>query len=74
MAPRPSASHLIMRSFDVPSTRATHLRLRVRDTQCTGAPDFQGEQDRDPRTITDCDAGTVNGDDVRVAELQAFTR
>jgi extracellular elastinolytic metalloproteinase len=28
IAPRPRAPELIIRSFDIPRTRATHLRLR----------------------------------------------
>jgi hypothetical protein len=43
-----------MRSFDVPRTRSTHVRLRVVANQCTGAPDYAGEQDQDPRAGTNC--------------------
>ena len=43
-----------MRSFDIPRTKATHLRVEVLTNQCTGAPDFAGEQDDDPRAATDC--------------------
>jgi extracellular elastinolytic metalloproteinase len=45
----------------------------VLTNQCTGGPDFRGEQDKDPRTVTDC-AATVQADDVRAAELQVFER
>ena len=42
------------------------------ETQCTGAPAYQGDQDDDPRNITDCDAGSTQDDNVRAAELQLF--
>jgi extracellular elastinolytic metalloproteinase len=72
VAPRPRVPEMIMRSFTIPRTKATHLRLRVVDNQCTGAPDYQGEQDQDPRAVTDCSAGTTQDLNVRAAELQAF--
>ncbi|MDQ4029930.1 MAG: hypothetical protein M3168_02700 [Actinomycetota bacterium] len=74
MIPRPRAPELIARSFDVPRTKATHVRLRVVANQCTGAPAYQGEQDADPANPTDCDSATVNGTRVRAAELQVFAR
>ena len=58
VAPRPRAPELIMRSFDIPKTKATHLRLEVLTNQCTGAPDYQGEQDDDPLNVTDCEDGS----------------
>jgi extracellular elastinolytic metalloproteinase len=70
--PRPRAPDLILRSFDVPRTRATHIRLEVLTNQCTGGPDFQGDQDDDPRNITDCSAGSTQDLNVRAAELQVF--
>jgi extracellular elastinolytic metalloproteinase len=75
VAPRPRAPELIMRSFDVPQTRATHLRLRVVSSQCTGTPDFAGEQDNDPRTNTDCAtaAPATASQTVRAAEFEAFS-
>jgi hypothetical protein len=74
-APRPVVPELLLRSFALPPTRATHLRLRVRSSQCTGGPAFQGEQDADPFNATDCDAaGPPSTRFVRAAELQAFTR
>ena len=72
IAPRPRVPDLIMRSFMIPRTKATHLRLRVVDNQCTGAPDYQGDQDDDPANVTDCSAGTTQDENVRAAELQAF--
>ncbi|MFN2590060.1 MAG: M36 family metallopeptidase [Actinomycetota bacterium] len=83
IAPRPRAPELIFRSFDVPRTLATHVRLRVLENQCTGTPDYQGEQDNDPLNDTDCDQAVLaivnilNGNQgriVRAAELQVFDR
>ena len=77
--PRPRAPELIIRSFDVPQTKATHVRLVVLNNQCTGAPEYQGDQDDDPNNSTDCDETTLagltgNGERVRIAELQVFSR
>ena len=63
-----------MRSFAVPTTSATHVRLRVLTNQCTGAPDYQGDQDNDPDNVTDCDDGSTQDENVRAAELQVFAR
>ena len=46
--PRPVSPHMILREFDIPNVTATHLRLVVKTSQCTGGPAFQGEQDADP--------------------------
>jgi extracellular elastinolytic metalloproteinase len=70
--PRPRAPDQILRSFDIPPTEATHVRLVVVTNQCTGGPDFQGDQDDDPRNITDCSAGSTQDLNVRAAELQVF--
>jgi extracellular elastinolytic metalloproteinase len=72
--PRPRAPELIFGSFDVENSRATHVMLRVVTNQCTGAPDYQGEQDNDPRAISDCIEGSVQDINVRAAELQVFER
>jgi hypothetical protein len=76
--PRPRAPELILRSFDIPRTVATHVRLRVVTNQCTGGPAYQGDQDDDPANSTDCDENTlagfdVNDERVRAAELQVFS-
>jgi extracellular elastinolytic metalloproteinase len=74
--PRPVAPHLILRSFDIPNTKATHLRFVTRTSQCTGGPLFQGEQDADPVAPTDCDSNVPAGNArsfVRTAEFQAFS-
>jgi hypothetical protein len=74
IAPRPRAPELIIRSFDLPPTRATHLRLEVVTNQCTGAPDYAGEQDSDPRANTDCSTASPQARNVRAAEFQAFAQ
>jgi hypothetical protein len=78
IAPRPRAPDLAMRSFELPRSQATHVMLRVLDNQCTGGPDFRGDQDDDARHDTDCvtgsaaATGTPQGTVVRAAELQVF--
>ncbi len=74
--PRPVAPQMILRSFDIPATQATHLRLVVKTNQCTGGPLFQGDQDADPAVNADCDSNVPVGSSrsfVRAAELQAFS-
>jgi hypothetical protein len=70
---RPTAPELNMRSFNIRPTRATHLRLRVLTSQCTGGPQYAGEQDNDPAATTDCATGSPAARQVRVAEFQAFS-
>jgi extracellular elastinolytic metalloproteinase len=70
--PRPRAPELILREFDVADAAATHIRVEVVTNQCTGAPDYQGDQDDDPRNVTDCSAGSTQDLNVRAAELQVF--
>ena len=72
VAPRPRAPDLIVRSFDIPDTNATHLRFEVVTNQCTGGPDYAGEQDADPRAGTDCTRNSPQAGIVRAAEFQAF--
>ncbi|MCU7726372.1 M36 family metallopeptidase [Actinoplanes sp. KI2] len=72
VAPRPRAPELIVRSFPIPPTYATHLRFEVLTNQCTGGPDYAGEQDADPRAATDCGTASAQALNVRVAEFQAF--
>ena len=74
VAPRPRAPELTIRSFDVPDITATHLRLEVLTNQCTGAPDYAGERDADPRANTDCATASPQAGNVRVAEFQAFAQ
>ena len=72
--PRPRAPELIMRSFDVPQTRASFVRLRVLSNQCTGTAAYQGDLDDDPLNDADCRTGSTQDDNVRAAELQVFAR
>jgi extracellular elastinolytic metalloproteinase len=51
---RPLQRTIHLRSFDFPPVQATHVQLRVLANQCTGAPDYAGEQDTDPLNPTDC--------------------
>ncbi|MDG4800451.1 M36 family metallopeptidase [Micromonospora sp. WMMD980] len=74
VAPRPRAPELVLRSFDIPRTSATHLRVEVLTNQCTGAPAYAGEQDADPRAATDCATASPQAQNVRIAEFQAFAR
>jgi extracellular elastinolytic metalloproteinase len=77
-SPRPTVATLILRGFDIPTTPATDLRLRVLTSQCT-APNtpYQGQQ-ADPSFTgtTDCNSDvtpTSTWRFVRAAEFQAFT-
>jgi extracellular elastinolytic metalloproteinase len=71
---RPKTPQLIVRSFTVRPTPATHVRFRVVTNQCTGNPLYAGEQDNDPRSTTDCATSTVNATrQVVVAEFQVFS-
>ncbi|MEU4561942.1 M36 family metallopeptidase [Actinoplanes sp. NPDC023936] len=72
--PRPRAPEVIVREFDIPDTTATHLRIEVVTNQCTGGPDYAGEQDADPRANTDCATASPQALNVRIAEFQAYAR
>jgi hypothetical protein len=69
---RPKTPQLIMKSFPVRPTNATHVRLKVVQNQCTGSPLYAGEQDNDPRATTDCSASAA-GRQVQAAEFQVFS-
>ena len=71
--PRPLAPELIFRNFNVDNSMATHVRLVVLENQCTGGPDYE-DQDNDPINNSDCKTGSSNANDVRVSELQVFSR
>jgi extracellular elastinolytic metalloproteinase len=76
-SPRPVSPHLILRTFDIPDTRATHVRFVVKTSQCTGGPNFLGEQDADPANATHCPDASVPPTGpatkfVRAAEFQVF--
>ncbi|WP_432476948.1 M36 family metallopeptidase [Nocardioides sp. GXQ0305] len=72
---RPTAPDLNAETFAIPRSRATHLRLEVLSNQCTGGPDFQGDQDNDPANNSDCPTGApAVASVVKAAEFQAFRR
>ncbi|MDQ3669036.1 MAG: M36 family metallopeptidase, partial [Actinomycetota bacterium] len=77
--PRPVAPELNLRTWQAPTTTATHVLFRVLDNQCTGQPYFHGEQDLSvPNTSTDCRIGTLptlppRNKEVRAAELQLLS-
>ncbi|WP_353952277.1 M36 family metallopeptidase [Knoellia sp. S7-12] len=73
-APRPVAPELKMRSFDIPQTSATHLRIGLATNQCQGGPAFQGEQDNDPGNATDCTTAYSGAQMVAVTEVQVLQR
>jgi extracellular elastinolytic metalloproteinase len=83
---RPRAPHMILREFELAEpVAATHVRFIVLDNQCTGNPDYHGEQDDDPLNHTDCRTPTsgspnpppgslpARDQEVRAAELQVFS-
>jgi extracellular elastinolytic metalloproteinase len=71
---RPNAPSLNLRSFRIPPTPATHLRLEVLSSQCTGNPRYAGEQDNDPAAGTDCATNSPFRNEVRVSEFQVYGR
>jgi hypothetical protein len=71
---RPVSPEINLRSFSIPPTPATHLRVRVLASQCTGNPLYAGEQDADPAAATDCTTASPFATQVRLAEFQVFTR
>jgi extracellular elastinolytic metalloproteinase len=72
--PRPSSPDLQLRSFEIPETSATHVKFVVLNNQCTGNPNYQGDQHDDPtRPTSDCRSSTVGANEVRAAALQLFT-
>ncbi|GAA4173396.1 hypothetical protein GCM10022251_71350 [Phytohabitans flavus] len=71
---RPTAPSLNLRQFRFDPTPATHLRLEVVASQCTGNPLYAGEQDADPAAATDCATASPFATQVRVSEFQAYTR
>lgn len=51
---RPTQPTLRQREFEFPATTATHVMVRVLNTQCTGNPLYAGDQDNDPLVNADC--------------------
>jgi hypothetical protein len=72
-SPRPVAPDMQLRTWDVPRTTATHVKLVVVANQCTGDPEFQGEQDNDTRATTDCRTNATGNSQVRAAELELLS-
>jgi extracellular elastinolytic metalloproteinase len=72
VVPRPLAPDLTLRTFDVPNTTATQVRITALENQCTGAPDYQGEQDADPTNATDCDTASDQRTFLHAAEFEVF--
>ncbi|HZM74173.1 MAG TPA: M36 family metallopeptidase [Candidatus Limnocylindrales bacterium] len=70
---RPTAGQLNLRSFAITPSLATHVRLVVTNSQCTGNPLYAGEHDNDPRAATDCATASQFRSQVRVAELQVYS-
>lgn len=73
-APRPVAPELLMRSFDIPQTAATHLRFVMVTNQCLGGPAYAGEQDDDPQNATDCTTAYAGAQKMAVSEVQVLRR
>lgn len=73
-APRPVAPELKMRTFSIPQTAATHLRIGLDKNQCQGGPAFAGEQDNDPNNATDCTTAYSGAQMIAVSEVQVLTR
>jgi extracellular elastinolytic metalloproteinase len=70
--PRPVAPDDNLRSFDLQDAAATMVRLVVKTNQCTGGPDFQGDQDNDPSNNSDC-MSSASATKVRAAELEVVS-
>jgi len=70
---RPVAPQINLRTFPITPVQATHLRIVVVSSQCTGNPLYAGEQDNDPRAATDCATASPFAAQVRIAEVQAFS-
>ena len=64
--PRPVAPEMILREFTFPAVQAVAVRIVVLDNQCTGNPAFQGDQDADPASGSDCREGSPGGGPVPV--------
>ncbi|MEV6346269.1 M36 family metallopeptidase [Actinoplanes sp. NPDC051851] len=69
---RPKPPDLLLKSFTIRPTLATHLRMVALTNQCTANPRYMGEKDSDPRTATDCAANSSYDAWTYVGEFQAF--
>jgi extracellular elastinolytic metalloproteinase len=70
---RPKVPNLLMKSFPVRPTLATHVRLRTLTNQCTGNPLYAGEQENDPRSASDCATAAPAANSVVAAEFEVFS-
>jgi len=70
--PRPLMPDMLIKQFNVTVMKADHIRLVVKDNQCTGTAAYHGELDNDPSNNTDCVTASDKDTMVRVAELQAM--
>ncbi len=70
---RPKVPNLIMKSFAVRPGLATHVKLRVLTNQCIGNPLYRGEQEDDPRSVSDCATGSPAAANAVAAEFQVFS-
>jgi hypothetical protein len=70
--PRPLAPDLLFKTFDVPNTADTHIRLVALENQCNGQAQYAGEQDDDPLNATDCKDASTEDESVRAAELEVY--
>jgi extracellular elastinolytic metalloproteinase len=69
--PRPRVPDLTFREFRFKPVRATHVRIRVLNNQCTGNKAFLGDQDADPANNPDC-RQAPQASNVTIAELQVY--
>ncbi|MEV4708463.1 M36 family metallopeptidase [Actinoplanes sp. NPDC049316] len=70
---RPKVPNLVLKSFAVRPALATHVKLRVLTNQCTGNPLYAGEQENDPRSVSDCATGSPAAGNAVAAEFQVFS-
>ncbi|MFI5493886.1 M36 family metallopeptidase [Actinoplanes sp. NPDC051859] len=70
---RPKVPNLVLKSFNVRPTPATHVKLRVLSNQCIANPLYAGEQENDPRSVTDCATASPAAGNAVAAEFQVFS-
>ncbi len=70
---RPKVPNLLMKSFPVRPTLATHVKLHILTNQCTGNPLYAGEQENDPRSASDCASAAPAAANVVAAEFEVFS-
>jgi hypothetical protein len=71
---RPVTPALALRSFNVPPTTASHVRIVMLKSQCSGGPDFTdaANPDNDPLNNPDCVNGSTAEQTMRTTEFQVF--